>query len=133
LWRSRDKKTGSIGEGGGSTIIAGDSIFVDTLGVISQKDLADLPTNNMGLLTTGFFEYCDELGTHLNRQFFLDYRSNAPVSSLSFNLVSDINFPVSLPVSSTGSEYLSPCETFSEREQNQKKTEKPRLFPWLGQ
>jgi hypothetical protein len=132
LWRSRDKKTGSIGGGGGSTIIAGDSVFVDTLGVISQKDLAVLPTNNMGLLTAGVFEYCDEIGTHSNRQFFLDYRSNAPATSLSFSLVSDTNFPVLLPKSTADSEYLPPCETFSEREENQKKTDKPWTLRLLG-
>jgi len=119
--RARDKKTGSISGPKDSAIIAGDSVFVSTLGVISKKDLLELPANDIGLLVFGMFEYCDELGNSSSRQFALRYRSEAPSSSLSFDLLSDIAFPVStLPESTATTEYLPACETFAEREKNKK-------------
>jgi hypothetical protein len=75
------------GEGGTSTI-AGDSVFGFTLGKISRKDPADLPANDPGLLITGMYEYCDELGTHFVRTFDLRYRNNAlPVASVLISLM----------------------------------------------
>ncbi len=120
--RTRDKKTGSIGEQGESSIIAGESVFVATVGTISQKDLVELPSNNPSLLILGMYEYCDELGDHAMRQFGLRYRSNAPVSNLSFDLAVDNSFPIlPLPKATATTEYLPPCETISERERQQPK------------
>lgn len=122
ITRTRDIKTGSIGEQGESSVIAGDSVFISTLGTISQKDLVEMPANNMGNLILGMFAYCDELGTYSVRSFGLRYRSNAPSSSLSFDLAEDSNFPIlPLPKSTATTEYLPPCETANEREQNQQK------------
>lgn len=121
--RTRDIKTGSTGEQGAADgVIAGGSIFVSTLGTISQKDLAELGPNNMGTLILGVFEYCDELGTHSSRQFGLRYRSNAPVSNLSFDLAWEgrsVFDMLPLPKPTNTTEYLPPCETTAEREQNQ--------------
>jgi hypothetical protein len=114
--RTRDKKNGSIGEQGESSVITGDSIFVSTLGVISQKDLAMLPMNDMGLLIIGEYGYCDELGNSANRMFGLTYRSNAPSSSLSFGLANEGDSPnLPLPKSTDTTEYLFPCKTLDER------------------
>jgi hypothetical protein len=41
--RTRNKKNGSMGGEGGTSTIAGDSVFGFTLGKISRKDFADLP------------------------------------------------------------------------------------------
>jgi hypothetical protein len=118
--RIKDRKTGSVTEQGESSQIAGDSVLVSTLGVISQKDLADLPANNMGTLIIGMYEYCDELGNLSIHNFGLRYRSNAPSSSLSFDLAKDMAFPVpQVPPpspSSSPTEVLAPCETISERQ-----------------
>jgi hypothetical protein len=119
--RAKDKKTGSISGPKHSAIIAGDSVFVSTFGVISKKDLLELPTNGIGLLVFGMFEYCDELGNSSTRQFALRYRSEAPSSSLSFDLLSDIALPIStLPESTATTEYFPACEAFAEREKNKK-------------
>jgi hypothetical protein len=133
--RTRDIKNGSFGETGGeSTVIAGDSVLVSTLGKVSQKDLADLPVNNMGLVIMGSFSYCDELGTYAWRQFSLRYRSIAPSTSLSFDLWEDRDmwgpayFPeLTQPKPTDTTEYLFPCVTFTERErlaEEQKKKKK---------
>jgi hypothetical protein len=118
--RTRDTKNGSAGEHGAADgIIAGGSIFVSTLGTISQRDLAELRPSNMGTLILGMFEYCDELGTHSSREFGLRYRSNAPVSNLSFDLAnegSSVLDMMPLPKSTATTEYLPPCETATERE-----------------
>lgn len=106
------------GEGGTSTI-AGDSVFGFTLGKISRKDLADLPANDPGLLIAGMYEYCDELGTHFVRTFDLRYRNNAPTSSLSFDLADDADSGIgSVPEDTATTEYFPPCETIKERERN---------------
>lgn len=112
ITRTRDIKTGSIGERGESYVIAGDSVFVATLGTISQKDLADLPADKMGLLILGMFEYCDALGDVSERTFALRYRSDVPSSSLSFDLAQESAMPMlPLPSSTATTEYLPPCET----------------------
>jgi hypothetical protein len=117
LSRTRNIKDGSIGEQGEDTLIAGDSVFVSTIGEISQKDLADMPSNHAELLILGMYEYCDELGEDSKRMFSLRYRSNAPVSSRSFDLSSDTEMPnLPLPHPTATIEYLPPCETSEERE-----------------
>lgn len=115
--RMKDRKTGSVTEQGESSQIAGDSVLVSTLGVISQKDLADLPANDMGVLILGMYEYCDELGNLSIHDFGLRYRSHAPSGSLSFDLANDTTFPVPRvpppsPVSSPTA-VIAPCETTS--------------------
>jgi hypothetical protein len=120
--RTRNKKDGSIGEQGESTIVAGESVYISTLGTISQKDLAELPANNMGLLILGEFAYCDELGTYSPHRFALRYRSNAPSTNLSFDLAEDSpGFHLMLPEATAATEYLPPCETPAERERWEKK------------
>jgi len=82
----------------------------------------------MGALIVGMFEYCDELGTHSSREFGRRYRSNAPVTNLSFDLANEgrsVLDMMPLPKSTPTTEYLAPCETSAEREQNQKKAVKP--------
>lgn len=82
------------------------------MGKISRKDLADLPANDPGLLITGMYEYCDELGTHFVRIFDLRYRNNAPTSSLSFDLADDADSGIgSVPEDTATTEYFPPCET----------------------
>jgi hypothetical protein len=124
-YRSRDKKTGSIGTSGESSIIAGDSVFRATLGSISQKDLAVLPKNDPSLAIIGMYEYCDEFsGNSEKRNFGLRYRNNAPTGSLSFDLAMDTLMGVLPPPKATSTtEYLPPCETLAERERNQKNTQ----------
>jgi hypothetical protein len=58
----------------------------------------------------------------------LRYRSNAPVTNLSFDLANEgrsVLDMMPLPKSTPTTEYLAPCETSAEREQNQKKAVKP--------
>ncbi len=50
-----------IGSRGETSVIAGDSTFISTLGKISQKDLANLPFNDPSLLIMGSYQYCDEV------------------------------------------------------------------------
>jgi hypothetical protein len=117
--RTRDRKTGSIGEQGESTMIAGDSVLVSTLGEISQEHLAAMPTADMGLFILGMFQYCDGLGNESTMQFGLRYRSNAPASSLSFDLANGDRVPV-FPLEATPKmEYLPPCEMLSEKESDE--------------
>jgi hypothetical protein len=78
---------------GESSIIAGDSILVSTLGTISQSDLEELPHNIQNFVFNGFYEYCDQLGNWSTHYFGMRYRSNAPSSNLGFELVSDNVFP----------------------------------------
>jgi len=115
--RTRDKKTGVKGEQGASSTIPGDSVFVSTLGQISLKALAELPTNNVGLLIIGMYAYCDELGNYSSRMFGLRYRSAAASSSLSFDLASDVESSPTfhLPEPTATTEYLFPCKTFNEK------------------
>lgn len=115
-YRTRDKKNGSIGQGGGSNIIAGDSILVSTLGTISQKDLASLAVDQKGFIILGMFGYCDELGTYSVRLFGLRYRNNAAQNSLTFDLANDSAGPIlPLPQSTDTTEYLPPCKTLNEK------------------
>lgn len=115
--RTKDIKAGTVGERGISTIIPGDSVFVQTLGAISQSDLAELPSNQMGLLIWGMYQYCDGFGNNFLRTFQIRYRSNAPSTSLSFSLVGDMESPQStLPVRKGTIEYLPPCESVEEQE-----------------
>jgi len=118
-FRTRDKKTGSIGEDGGAITIGGDSVLAATLGIISQKDLAELPAYDMGLVLMGQYDYCDELGTRSLRMFSIQYRSHAPSGPLSFRLLYDGpgGFFL-LPKDTDTTEYLPPCETTTERERN---------------
>jgi hypothetical protein len=114
--RRRDKKTGSIGESGESDLIAGDSIYVATLGAISQKDLAAFPENGVGLAIFGVLQYCDGFGNFFSRNFILGYRSGAPSADLGFYLVGDTpGFPMVLPKPTASVEYLSPCENPNQR------------------
>jgi hypothetical protein len=118
MWRSRDKKTGSIGESGQSSMIAGDSVIQDTLGEVSQDNLAQFPQKRVVLLILGMFEYCDGFGNAIAHNFGITYRSNAPNGPLSFGLAEDNNFPVLPPGKATETtKYLPPCESPSERKQ----------------
>ena len=117
--RTRDKKTGSVGTQGESNVIPGESIYASTLGEISPQDFARLTANNMSLMIMELYSYCDELGDYAQRSFVLRYLSNPTPSSFSFDLVQDTGFgPMPLPPPTDTIEYLSPCETFAEREQN---------------
>jgi hypothetical protein len=111
-----------MGEQGASYVIPGDSVFIGPAATISQKDLAELPSNDMGLLMLGQFDYCDELGNRSSRMFGIQYRSHAPTSSLSFSLAQDTQGMVMpLPESNATTEYLFPCETISEHEAQKEK------------
>jgi hypothetical protein len=115
--RERSKKiNGGIGEKGESSLIAGDSVFVSTLGTVSQTNLAQLAPNNIGLLILGSYQYCDELGTLVSRTFGLRYTSHTPTTALSFDLAMESGWlPFRLPDSTAEIEYLPPCETISEK------------------
>ncbi len=111
MFRTRDIKSGSIGEQGESSTIAGDSVFVSTLGTISQQNIEALSTNTISLFILGHFEYCDQLGHHEMETFGLRYRSNAPSTDLSFDLAMESIFPsLPLPKPSAITEYLPPCD-----------------------
>jgi hypothetical protein len=141
--RMINKKSGQISEQGQpgqqTATIAGDSIFMAPIGELSAQDLKDLPTKNISTLTTGNYQYCDELGTKIMHSFWLSYQ-NAPSADLVFKLVRDSpspNFfvPPRTPAS-TDTEYLSPCETIGEQQENQKKIQQynskaQRLCRWL--
>jgi len=128
--RIRDKQYKSISQQGEISTIPSGSVFIATLGTITQKDLADLPANDPSLVILGTYEYCDELGTHLKRNFVLRYRNSAPISSRSFDLATEFAVPVSpLPRETDTQEYLPPCETLAEHEQarNPKNTFSERI------
>jgi hypothetical protein len=99
-------KTGKIMRWSGGTetsVIAGDSVFVSTLGVISHDDLEALPRKLQGVLLPGKYQYCDDLGNFSEHDFSLGYRNNAPISDLTFSLVTDTEVPTAgLP---------NPCDT----------------------
>jgi hypothetical protein len=115
-FRKRDKKTGSEGQEGESSMIAGDSVFVSTLGTISQEDLISLPSNDPSLLVLGFYDYCDELGNQSKRTFALRYRANAPSSTLSFDLAYESDSLATIPPPATATiEYLPPCKSVNEQ------------------
>lgn len=110
MWRRRNH--GSIGESGESTVIAGESVLAATLGTIPQSELQKFPSENLGLMIVGMFEYCDEIGTHAIRNFGITYRSNAPNPELSFALAQDTAFPIApLPKPDARGEPLPPCKT----------------------
>jgi hypothetical protein len=99
---SRDKSgkiTGWVG--GEAAVVAGDSVFVSTLGKISQKDIQDLSHRPLGSFILGIYEYCDGLGNHFQHNFALGFRSNAPISSMAFSLITDTE---------AASPPLNPCE-----------------------
>jgi hypothetical protein len=124
MFRTRDKKTGSVSEQGESAVVAGDSIFVAPLGEISEEDLASLPTKNVATLVMGRYQYCDELGTNVDHMFSLSYQ-NVPSAELNFKLVSDSETGLPPAASNPTTELLSPCLTIEEREQNKRRATKP--------
>jgi len=125
--RTRNKKDGSTGESGESSVIAGDSVFIATLGTISQKDLAELPTHTPSLLIMGMFQYCDEVGDWYSKMFGLRFRANAPISALSFDLANVSDFgPMPPPETTAETEYFPPCWT-APREQRKNAGLAPRI------
>lgn len=115
--RLEKKPPHSIGQEGESSIIAPDSVLRVTVGTLSQKELANLPTTNGDLLILGMYDYCDELGNWFKRTFGLRYRGNAPSGDLSFDLAQDTPFPnVGLPEDTPTTHYLPPCETYEENQ-----------------
>lgn len=113
--RTRDKKTGTIGESGENVLVAGGSTFMAPIGQISEKDLIALPAKNLSTMVMGKYQYCDELGTSVLRTFMLSYH-NAPSADLNFKVVSDTETPLPAINSDSGSslEYLSPCRPSNE-------------------
>ena len=93
-----------------SSIIAGDSILVSTLGTISQPDLEALPHRVPRLAIAGYYAYCDQLGNWSTHLFGMRYRSNAPSNSLSFELANDDAIPnAPLPKAMKDREFFPPC------------------------
>jgi hypothetical protein len=118
--RTSDKKQKAISETGDSTIIAGNSIYVATMGVISQKDLNNLPNTSPGMFILGTYQYCDELGNQDMRQFGMSYRTGAPSSALSFSLGNDTSWLVVLADAQRRTpDALFPCETITEKQKQQ--------------
>ena len=107
---SRTKaKDGSVAWHGESTIIAGDSVFRAVLGEIPQDRIGELSITHASFAIIGLYQYCDELGTDITRQFTISYE-NAPDNTLYFKLTGDIDFP-SPHVSTKDAQYLPPCES----------------------
>ena len=126
------------GQGTQVVTIAGDSVFAGPIATISAEDLQALPSKDIQTSKMGMFQYCDELGTDETHEFLFGYR-NAASPSLNFYLVKEgRSFIESFPKPTLASpvEYLSPCETIGERQENQKKIEQYnskalRLCRWL--
>ena len=106
-----------------ASIIAGDSIFVSSLGKISQRDLEELPKNDPSLLILGYYEYCDALGDHEARMFGLRYRNNAPASDLIFDLSNDTPIPVAPWLK-------NPCEQQPQQQDNKPETKWQKVRRW---
>jgi hypothetical protein len=115
---------GLKGQGTELSIIAGDSIFVSTLGRISQRDLEQLPKNDPSLLILGSYEYCDELGDHESRMFGLRYRNNAPSSDMIFDLANDYSIGQIPPW------IKNPCEEHNEQQSNKPETAWQKVRRW---
>jgi hypothetical protein len=107
-----------------ASIIAGDSIFVSTLGQISQDDLRDLPKNDPSLLILGNYEYCDELGDHEDRMFGLRYRNNAPSNDLIFDLSNDTPIPIPPWIK-------NPCQEQGQQQSNAPETTSQKVRRWM--
>jgi hypothetical protein len=115
--RTFDKKQKAISETGDSTIIASNSIYVATMGVISQKDLNNLPNTSPGMFILGTYQYCDELGNQDMREFSMSYRTGAPSSALSFSLGNDTSWLTVLADAQRRTpDALFPCQTITEKQ-----------------
>ena len=115
----RRSKDGNIQRRGSETTIAGESIYKAVFGNLSRKSIAEFQEGGKELLIMGMYDYCDGLGNYSKRMFTLAYDRATVSAALRFRLISDIESPIpQIPIA--GTESLSPCETFAEREQRQK-------------
>jgi hypothetical protein len=86
--RTRNWKTGAIGEQGVNAVIAGTSEFRGVLGEITEERLMDFLASDTDILIEGMYEYCDELGTESRHEFSIHAR-NAQNTAPDFSLLSD--------------------------------------------
>jgi hypothetical protein len=123
MTRTRNRKDGSTGESGGQTI-GGDSLFVADVGEVTQEHAAQLAHNNKLFLISGAYEYCDDIGTYSCRMFQMFYQG-APYNR--FSLAVDYECPIfihQVAKPDPNIEYLSPCKTLGEEQEDQNKSKK---------
>jgi hypothetical protein len=116
--RSRKAENGSFSENG--EIIAGDSLYVVDVVELPQERVTRQMKAHQIFMLTGAFEYCDALGNYMCRQFTLFYQG---IPYKRFSLASEFECPAYLQKiekPDPNLDYLPPCETMSEREQNDK-------------
>jgi hypothetical protein len=130
--RMKNRKQGNISEPGETASVAGDSIFRAKIGDIPQPRLTELKKSS--LVMSIRYEYCDELGSDMWRELLIEYRNSA-AADLDFRLMKDLpTFYFPHPPNAEW-EYMPPCETTAEREQEQKKAAQPKwdcriIHPW---
>jgi hypothetical protein len=118
MTRSRNKKTGDISTSGGVEI-GGDSVYVADYGDVAREPVDRLKRGGELFILNGAFESCDELGTYSCKQFTLSYQGG---SRNAFWLDSINDCPIfwrKLPPDTTDIQYLRPCLSRTEREQEQ--------------
>lgn len=129
MYRTRNKKTGSLSEVGAGDSIGGESQVVEDFGEVSREEMDRMSTANMIYQLNGVFEYCDELGTYRCRQFALYYQG-VPYSA--FRLVSEYDCWSNARTISHRDpdvEYLPACKTAQE---NDKRDNGLPLMPMNG-
>src|SRR5581483_969504 len=115
MFRTRDKKTGSEGQEGSSFTISSESVFVAKLAEISNANLANLESKNIGEMIGGIYHYCDAMGTDVEHEFHIGFH-NAPDPSLNFYLIDDMEWIGQRPTAdSATTKYLPPCKTLEEK------------------
>jgi hypothetical protein len=116
MTRVRDRKTGTVTDNSANAaVIADGGLFVAEYAGLTQRRLHDiLSQSNILLDVTGVYEYCDELGTYSCRQFDAYYNGDP---DRQFRLISDRECwkPLyAFPKSDSKIEYLPPCATTKE-------------------
>jgi hypothetical protein len=125
MTRTINRKTHARGDSNGAGgVIAGDSLYVADLTVLQQGRVAGLESNRSGtmLLVNGTYEYCDELATYSCKDFSILYQGD-PYRRFSLATLSDCRWPYFStlpPLKDPDVEYLLPCRTAHEREQEDK-------------
>ena len=116
MTRTRNKKDGSIGEGsGGAVTIGGDSLYVADVMELPKERVSQLSQEARIFQTTAAYEYCDELGTSVCKQFSIYYQG---IPYQSFRLLDEMDCPPLLRQPEhrdPNLEYLPACKSLGEQ------------------
>jgi hypothetical protein len=116
---NKEQSTGNAGH-----IIGGDSFYVADVAELPAESINTLARSNQLLMINTTFEYCDELGTYSCRMVDLAYQG---VPFNTWRVLGDSECPLFMHTVQNrrpNVEYLPPCETRAERQQEQKASAK---------